>query len=55
MEFIDSIDIEIFDINRCTKCNEIILPGDETCETLNDSGGIYKIDHFNCAFPQGKL
>lgn len=55
MEFIDSLEVEVFDINRCTKCGEPILPDDETCETLNENCGIYKIDHFNCAYPRGAV
>lgn len=53
MEFMDSINIEVFDINRCSKCGEPTLPEDEVAITENMNGGVIKIDHFNCAYPRG--
>lgn len=55
MQFIDSIDVKIYDINKCTKCGCVIMPEDETVITENINGGILKIDHFNCAYPRGGL
>ena len=51
MQFIDSIKVNVYDINRCTKCGEPILPEDEIVQYESETGAIYKVDHFNCACP----
>jgi hypothetical protein len=48
---ISELNIQLYDLNRCAECNNPILPDEEICESLNDNGGVYKVRHFNCAFP----
>lgn len=53
MEYLDSIEIDVIDINKCTICGFTIMPEDEIVQYENLNGGIYKVDHFLCAFPHG--
>lgn len=55
MEYLDSIEVHIYDLKICSLCTKYIMAGEEICETINDTGGIYRIDHFFCAFPRGGL
>jgi hypothetical protein len=53
MEFIDSIEVIVHDLNVCYICNSPFLPDDEIVEILNENQATYKRSHFLCEYPRG--